>query len=192
MKTMRILTLLVIAIALLYTSGIELYADTGDDSGDTIPFQNLDFDHDISGVLNSNPNNNSCQDALEIFSEEVTSTERSLVLEDLAFPNGNDVDDWYSYTTVVDDCPGSESPHLRLNMAMDMEDRYRLRIEVYDSCGGQPIAEGVTDPWTMSDWYIDVRDINPDETYYIHVNLIDPPENGVIRYTLKLFEKCYG
>ncbi len=192
MKAERALTIIVITIALLVLSGIGLYADTGDDNDDTIPLHIQGHVGDIVFALNSNPDNNSCQDAQEIFFDEETSMRRTCRLEDMTFPSGNDVDDWYMYTTVINDCPLPEYP-TSLNVSLyGEEDIERINVEVYDSCDGQPVArEQQTAPGDPTKRLL-VEGINPDETYYIHVNVIDPPENGTLTYNLSVHERCWG
>ncbi len=189
MKVLRILTLLAVTIALLFLSGVGTFADPGEDDLDTK--QDIrHFADDLRYLLNSNTANNRCQDAEVIVGTAVTDLQWEYSEENIIFPSGNNVDDWYEYTTAAGDCPIGTT-QVNFGVTITSDDIDRLALAIYDNCGSWPFLKGET-PWGQDDKLAAVKtNVGAGVTYYIHVNLTDAPEDGTVSYDLEVGEHCY-
>lgn len=122
----------------------------------------------------------------------------SVSANDKSFHNGNNVDDWYSYTTHDLEC---DSTMLMVSLTSNQP---QTEIEIYQYCFNWPLEssmyeetigfgeEGTTiTPLSGLDKTISIVDVLPNFTYYIHVNCLYRPDNyGSITYDLKIDEYC--
>jgi hypothetical protein len=197
MKFTRALIYIAIAIIASGIFGSGINADTGDDSSERTQILSQDGISDRLSGLNSTPDNNSCQDAVDVMEVrtdwDMYSEHNELKISGMMFTNGNDVDDWYIYTVWdIFDCPYPDEPYIiRIGLGSDIEDLDRLNVELYEECDGHPIAQGEEHPADYIDEIqIDFTSYEAGKTYYIHVNLIDPPESGAVTYNLYLQQYC--
>ncbi len=151
-------------------------------------------------------NNDRCGDAEELKplitipmpGQEFTPQEDYTVsVYDKSFHNGNNVDDWYSYTTHDLEC----DTVLRVSLTSDQP---QTEIEIYQYCFNWPLESsmyaetidfgeiGTTiEPLSGLNKEISIVDVLPDFTYYIHVNYLYPPDGGgSITYDLTIDEYC--
>ena len=116
-------------------------------------------------------------------------------VNDRTFHNGNNVDDWYAYTTHDLGC----DTQLRVLVTSD---KAQIEVEVYDYCFRWPLATSMyQEVWDGFESSIEilsglekdltVRDVTPEFEYHIHVNVLNAPaEGGAITYDLTVIEEC--
>jgi hypothetical protein len=189
MKSLKILTLAATSLTLLFLVGVGSYAGPMKDSVEG----KQDFRHmadDMVRVFNSNAENNRCQDAEVITGEAVTDVQWEYTEESIIFPNGTNVDDWFAYTTVADNCP-PDTTQVNFGVGITSDDIDRLAVAVYEDCGSWPVVKGETAWGNEDELACVITDVDPGVTYYIHVNLIDAPESGNVIYDLRVGEHCF-
>jgi len=175
---------------LLMVVGTALLAENPPPPGDTPPqvFQQ----HAPTQLA---PTNDSCRDAIEIAATQETEDSYVGSVTGKKFQNGNNVDDWYSYTT-HDTCPNGT-----ISLVVKLTSDYpQTEVEIYDRCYRWPIAKSIYEEpffdnpggYKFSGLTKDLAvDCEPNHTYYIHVNYLRPPEQGgAITYDLTIGEGC--
>jgi hypothetical protein len=188
MKFLRILTLMAVTVALLFLSGIGTFANPGEDNVDAKGGFGQFIDQPMVAI-NSNSANNRCQDAEVIVGTAVSNVRWEYSEENIIFPSGNNVDDWFAYTTVDDDCPVGTT-QVNFGVSITSDDIDLLALTVYDDCGNWPLIMGET-PWGHDNELGAVKsNVAAGVTYYIHVNLTDTPEDGWVSYDLTVSEQC--
>jgi len=118
-------------------------------------------------------------------------------VNDRKFHNGNNVDDWYLYTTHDLDC----DVVLKVKVTSD---KPQIEVEIYEHCWQWPIDTSMYEEilvWGQDqpeiqilsglEKSVSVDNPSPNTGYLIHVNYLSPPEEGgPITYDLRVTEEC--